>query len=454
MSMDVMNGVVSIASLRRDLNTQAIGAELYDRIRRLYPICRSITGKGLRDTLGLIGQEIDLETREVPSGTQAFDWIVPKEWNVQDAYVKDRDGVRVVDFNASNLHVVQYSMPVRRRMTLAELRPHLFSIPERPDWIPYKTSYYRETWGFCLSHRQLQALVEDEYDVCIDSSLAEGHLTLGECVLPGREADEILFSCHACHPSLCNDNLSGVSTAVTLAKLLTRASRRYTYRFLFIPGTIGAITWLALHEQTAARIRNGLVLSCLGDRGKPTYKRSRRGLGEIDRAAVHVLGRSGDEHEIQDFSPYGYDERQYCSPGFDLPVGVLSRTPHGCFPEYHTSADNLSFMDPAKLSHSLITCLEIVEVLEGNGVYVNRNPKCEPQLGRRGLYRSAGGHGDVHAMETALLWVLNLSDGRHSLLDIAERSGLRFETVRQAADLLAEHELLTEAAAPRSDPAS
>jgi aminopeptidase-like protein len=295
-----------------------------------------------------------------------------------------------------------------------------------------------------LSHRQLQGLLDDDYDVCIDSSLADGHLTFGECVLPGREEAEVLFSCHVCHPSLCNDNLSGMSVAVTLAKLLAQASRRYTYRFLFVPGTIGAITWLALHESVARRIRAGLVLACLGDRGKPTYKRSRQGRAEIDRASAHVLERSKCDHDMVDFAPYGYDERQYCSPGFNLPVGVLSRTPHGRFPEYHTSADNLSLMDPGTLAHSLTTCLSIVEILEGNDVFLNRNPTCEPQLGRRGLYRSAGGYGDVQALERALQWVLNLSDGQHSLLDIAERSGLRFEILRHAADLLVEHELLAE----------
>ena len=320
----------------------------------------------------------------------------------------------------------------------------MFSIPDRPDVIPYKTSYYSPNWGFCLTDRQRQSLRDGDYEVHIDASLEDGHLTLGECVLPGNRPDEVLFSCHVCHPSLCNDNLSGITIAVTLAKLLAARSRRLTYRFLFIPGTIGAIAWLALNEKTATRIKHGLVLSCLGDPGKVTYKRSRRGNADIDRAAAHVLATYGDEHEIHDFSPYGYDERQYCSPGFNLAVGSLSRTPHGRFPEYHTSADNLDFVTPASLADSLLKCLAIVDVLEGNVVYTNRNPKCEPQLGRRGLYSTMGGHGDSRAMEQAMLWVLNLSDGLHSLLDIAERSRLPFEVIRRAASILEQHELLSE----------
>jgi aminopeptidase-like protein len=436
------------AALKAALDRGAIGAEVHARIRRLYPICRSITGNGLRQTLGILGEEIDLRTEEVPTGTPVFDWTVPREWNIRDAYIKDRQGERRVDFNASNLHVINYSVPVNQRMSFAALRPHLYSIPERPDWIPYKTSYYAENWGFCLTHRQLEALEargDQEYDVCIDSTLADGHLTLGQCVLEGREPDEILLSCHACHPSLCNDNLSGISVAVTLARLLSNVPRRYTYRFLFIPGTIGAITWLARHEDAAARVKHGMVLACVGDRGSVTYKRSRRGHATIDRAVVHVLERSGEHFDIKEFSPYGYDERQYCSPGFNLPVGVWSRTPHGCFPEYHTSGDNIDFVDAAALADTVSKIVDVLQVLESDAVTLNRNPKCEPQLGRRGLYATSGGHGGKREMEFALLWVLNLSDGSHSLLDIAERSKLPFSLIRAAADALIHHDLLDEA---------
>jgi aminopeptidase-like protein len=428
-----------------ELEPVAAGRELYDRIVRLYPICRSITGNGVRETLRLLAEDIDLEIHEVATGTPVFDWSIPKEWNIRDAYIRNSHGERVVDFRASNLHVMNYSVPVRARMTLAELRPHLFSIPEHPDWIPYKTSYYSDNWGFCLTDRQLRSLPDDLYDVCIESSLEPGQLTYGEWCLRGRVPDEVLVSCHICHPSLCNDNLSGISVAVALAKWLRRTPRRYTYRFLFIPGTIGAITWLALNDERTSMIRHGLVLACIGDRGGLTYKRSRRGTAEIDRAVSHVLQHAGEGSRIEDFSPYGYDERQYCSPGFDLPVGVLSRTPHGQFAEYHTSADNLAFVDPVSLADSFHTCRSIIDVLEGNGIFINRNPKCEPQLGRRGLYATMGGHSsDRRTQEAALLWVLNLSDGGHSLLDIAERSGLSFVVIRQAATALLGRDLLRE----------
>jgi aminopeptidase-like protein len=432
-----------VDALRQACDSSALGSELYDRVRRLYPICRSITGNGLRETLALIGSEIDIRVHEVPTGTQVFDWTIPKEWNIRDAYIKDASDRKIVDFQASNLHVVNYSVPVRGRFTFEQLRPHLFSIPERPDWIPYKTSYYRETWGFCLSDRQLQSMDPTaDYEVCIDASLESGRLTMAECVLPGETPDEVLVSCHVCHPSLCNDNLSGVSVAVTLARLLARASRRYTYRFLFVPGTIGAIAWLALNERLTNRIKHGLVLACIGDRGKSTYKRSRQSNAEIDRVMKLVLADSHEEHEIQQFSPYGYDERQYCSPGFNLPVGVLSRTPHGRFPEYHSSADNLDLVDPAAMANSLDKCLAAFEILEGNRTYVSLNSKCEPQLGKRGLYRSMGGHG--LSTEEAMLWVLNMSDGHHSLLDIAEQSGLDFRSLNHAAKMLSEASLLSE----------
>jgi aminopeptidase-like protein len=437
-----------IANLKDSLNRAALGSEVYDRIRRLYPICRSITGNGVRETLRILNEEIDIRVDEIPTGARAFDWVIPKEWNIKDAYIKSSDGTRVVDFQHSNLHVVNYSIPVHDVMTLSELRPHLHSIPDRPDWIPYKTSYYSEGWGFCLAHRQLESLADDRYEVCIDSSLEPGSLTLGQCVLPGDETDEVLISCHVCHPSLTNDNLSGVSVGTTLARLLATTRHRYTYRFLFIPGTIGAIAWLSLNEAGVGRIKHGIVLACAGDRGAVTYKRSRRGNAVIDRAAVHVLKHSGNRYAVEDFRPYGYDERQYCSPAFDLPVGVLSRTPYGRFPEYHTSADNLDFVDPESLADTVLTSLAILAVIESDVPYCNLNPKCEPQLSRRGLYASLGGHGGGREMEMALLWVLNLSDGRHSLLDIAEQSTLPFGVVQAAAEALIRHDLLCESVQP------
>jgi aminopeptidase-like protein len=438
-----------LCSLRSMLESSSLGDEIYSLIRELYPICRSITGEGFRETLGRIRKEIPLDVHEVPSGTQVFDWTVPKEWNIRDAYVKNSRGERIIDFKRHNLHVVNYSVPVHRKMSLGELRTHLHTLPNQPDWIPYRTSYYKENWGFCLSHNQLQTMREDEYEVCIDSALENGSLTYGECYLPGKRPAEVLISCHACHPSLCNDNLSSVAIATFLAKYLGQARLRYSYRFLFIPGTIGTITWLSQNEKHVNAIQHGLVLTCLGDRGHITYKKSRRGDAEIDCAVAHVLKHSGRRYDIENFSPYGYDERQYCSPEFNLPVGCLMRTPHGKFPEYHSSADNLELMDPASLAHSLTTCLSVFYVLENNRRYCNQNPKCEPQLGRRGLYRAMGGNRDEKLQETAMLWVLNQSDGEHSLLDIAERSGLGFDTVNDAAGLLLCHGLLKEVPARR-----
>jgi len=421
-----------------------IGHQLHDLIRRLYPICRSITGDGLRETLHIIREQIPIELREVPSGTQALDWIVPKEWNIRDAWIKNSAGDRLVDFRKLNLHVVNYSVPIKARMQLAELKEHLFTLPEHPEWVPYRTSYYKESWGFCLSEQELQRLrANEDYEVCIDSSLKDGYLTYGELLLPGDSTEEVLVSCHVCHPSLADDNLSGIAVAVELARILGQAARRYSYRFLFVPGTIGAITWLARNEQVIPRIRHGLVLTCLGDQSPITYKRSRRGNAEIDRAFAHVLRHSGQRSDVIDFFPYGYDERQYCSPGFNLPVGCVMRARHGGFPEYHTSADNLDFVRPEALAESLSTILAVIDVLEQNRTYLNRKPKGEPQLGRYDLIKSAGNEKERRMDELALLWVLNLSDGEHSLLEIADHANLPFATVKDAALSLLAVNLLT-----------
>ncbi len=423
---------------------------LLNLIKELYPICRSITGEGVRETLRIIQKRVPLEIQEVPSGTKVFDWTVPLEWNVADAYVMNRAGKRVIDFQSHNLHLMSYSVPVRKKMSLEELRPHLFSLPAHPEWIPYRTSYYKENWGFCMRHVDFEELSDEEYDVVIDSTLQVGSLTYGELYLPGETSDEVLISCHVCHPSLCNDNLSGITVAVKLAETMAARSRRYSYRFLFIPGTIGSITWLAQNEQTVPRIRHGLVITGVGDAGNVTYKKSRQGNAEIDRATTHVLRHSGEAHSIIDFFPYGYDERQYCSPGFNLPVGCFMRTPHGQYPEYHSSADNLDLIRSESLSRSYADCLQIFELLEGNRVYVSQNPRCEPQLGRRGLYRAVAGQQENQFRELALLWVLNMSDGRHALLDIADRANLPFGQIQSAAEALIEAGLLNEYRRPEN----
>jgi aminopeptidase-like protein len=409
---------------------QEVGRSIYELIVELFPICRSITGDGFRQTLEILRRYVPLKTTEVPSGTRVFDWTVPNEWNIRSAYIKNARGEKVVDFADSNLHVLNYSLPIHAVLPLDELKKHLFTLPEHPDWIPYRTSYYREAWGFCLSHRQYSNLKEGRYEVAIDSTLAPGSLTLGELALRGELEDEILISVHSCHPSLANDNLSGVATATMLARHLGSISHRYSYRFLFIPGTIGAITWLSLHEEDLPKIKHGLVITGVGDGGKITYKKSRRGSADIDRAACHVLEHLSQPGRVLDFSPYGYDERQYCSPAFNLPVGRISRTPFGEYPEYHTSADNLDFVEPDRLGESYSVIMKIIEVLENDRVYISHNQKCEPQLGKRGIYSSVG------QAELALLWVLNLSDGSCGLLDIAERSGLSFDLIKRSNDTL------------------
>ncbi len=417
---------------------------MYALAERLYRLCRSITGEGVRQSLRILQEYIPLEVREVPSGTPAFDWTVPREWNIRDAWVKGPDGRKAIDFQEHNLHILQYSVPVRRRLSLSELKEHLFTLPEQPDLIPYRTSYYQENWGFCLPHRQLESLQEGEYEVFIDSSLEDGHLTYGEYYLPGETEEEILFSTHICHPSLANDNLSGICLLTFLARALEKSPRRYSCRFLFIPGAIGAITWLALNEEKTRNIRHGLVASLLGAPGSFTYKRSRRGDAGIDRAAEHILKHSGHSFEVMDFFPYGYDERQYCSPGFDLPVGSLTRSRFGSFPEYHTSADDLSFIKASCLEESLQIYRSLAEALDNDRRYQNLNPKCEPQLGRRGLYDAIGGNSDSKDRQLAMLWILNFSDGRHSLLDIAEKSGYPFRLILEMSRLLREKGLLGE----------
>jgi aminopeptidase-like protein len=395
--------------------------------------------------LKIIQGLLPVQVHEVPSGTKVFDWEVPKEWNIKSAYIKNSNGKKVLDFANCNLHVLNYSVPVHKKVSLQELQSHLFYLQDHPDWIPYRTSYYKEDWGFCMSYNQFLTLEDDTYEVFIDSTLSPGHLSYGEYYIPGETSDEVLISAHICHPSLANDNLSGISVSTFLAKHLREKKRRYSYRFLFIPGTIGAITWLALNEATAGSIKHGLVLSLLGDAGNFTYKKSRQDTSEIDRIAEYVLKSRNSANKIIEFIPYGYDERQFCSPGFNMAVGCLSRTTYGQYIQYHTSADNLSFITPTQLEGSLQATIEIVETLEANQKYLNLNPKCEPQLGKRGLYNLKGGNNEAKEFQMALLWTLNLSDGKHSTLDIAKRSGIQFRFIVEAVNGLLDCKLLQEA---------
>ena len=424
------------------------GEAAYDLMRRLFPICRSLTGDGVRATLDILAEQIPIARTEVPSGTQVFDWIVPDEWNIRDAYVAAPDGTRVVDFRESSLHVVGYSEPVRATLPLEQLRERLFTLPEQPDLIPYRTSYYSRTWGFCLPHRRLEELAPGDYEVVIDSTLEPGHLTYGEVVVEGSGDEEVLISTYVCHPSLANDNLSGIAVATMLAKELVQRRLRHTYRVVFAPGTIGPLTWLHQNQDRLDRIAHGLTVSCIGDAGGLTYKRSRRGDADVDRAVATVLRDTGKPHRILDWDPWGGDERQFCSPGFNLPVGTLMRTPHGEFDGYHTSADGLERISPAALEEAVESALAVVDVLENNRTVVNTSPYGEPQLGRRGLFRSAGGAVASPEEEKAFLWLLNLCDGSASLLDVADRSGLAYPVIRRAAERLEQAELLAPAGSP------
>jgi aminopeptidase-like protein len=421
--------------LQREPESRQAAETAFGLMTSMYPICRSITGDGVRRTLDLLERYLPLQRSEVPTGTPAFDWDIPREWNIRDAYVAAPDGRRVVDFRASNLHVVGYSTPVDRTMTLDELQPHLHSLPEHPDWIPYRTSYYRDHWGFCLRHRDRAALGPGPYRVVIDSDLAPGHLTYAESVVPGATDDEAIVYTHTCHPSLANDNLSGIAVAAMLAEALRAERPRLTWRFVFGPGTIGSLAWLSRNEDRIGRLRAGLVLGLLGDAGPLRYKRSRRGSTATDRAAAYVL--VGDTHRgtLTDFEPYGYDERQFCSPGFDLPIGRVTRSSNSGYPEYHTSADDLSLIRPDSLAGSIRAVARMISVLDANRHPLSLSPKGEPRLGKRGLYGSVGGAGPGE-FEHALLWVLSLSDGASDLLAMAERSGMPFDLLDRAAGAL------------------
>ncbi len=419
-----------------------IGNEMYEQIKQLFPICRSITGNGVRQTLKIIKEIIPIEINEVPSGTKVFDWTVPKEWNINDAYIKNSKGERIIDFKKSNLHVLHYSIPVRKKIKLQELKEHLYSLPEQPELIPYLTSFYNENWGFCLSHKQLESLNDEEYEICIDSTLKDGHLTYGELEIKGEIDDEVLLSCYVCHPSICNDNLSGISLVTALAKKMSGMKLRYSYRFLFIPETIGSITWLSKNEKNIPKIKHGLIATCLGDRGNSTYKKTRDGNSEIDQVVEKVLIESDQPYQILDFWPSGSDERQFSSPGFNLKVGSLMRSVYGKFPEYHTSADNLDFVKSDFLEDSFNKYLNAIFILENNLTYRNLNPKCEPQLGKRGLYNKIGGQKREKVDKMALMWVLNLSDGNNSLLDISFKAKINFSEIKNAADVLYQNDLL------------
>ncbi len=429
---------------KKRLTKDEVGKQLYSVIERLYPICRSITGDGVRETLSVVSKHIPLKVYEIPSGTKVYDWEIPPEWNIKDAWIKNSKGEKIVDFKKSNLHVLNYSTPVFKEVTLEELKGHLSTLPDQPDKIPYKTSYYTRNWGFSMSHNQFVTLEEGNYQVMIDSTLNSGSLTYGEYFIQGKTTDEVLISTHICHPSLCNDNLSGIAISTFIAKTLSALNLRYSYRFLFIPTTIGSIAWLSTHEKEIDKVKYGLVLTLLGDPGKFNYKKSRIGNAEIDRIVENTLKQTVSSFGIIEFYPYGYDERQFCSPGINLPMGRLTRTPHNEFPEYHNSGDNLEFVRPDKLAESYELVHTIIDAIEGNKTFINLNPKGEPQFGKRMVYESMAEKSKNRELQMAMLWVLNMSDGINSLLDISERAGIKFSLIQKASNALLKVNLLKE----------
>ena len=432
-------------ALTEDFDAAAAGRAVYGLARDLFPLPRSLTGDGVRETLRIVADVVPLEVTEVPTGTPIFDWTAPREWNVRDAWIADPSGRRLIDYRDSNLHVLGYSGPTRATLSGAELRERLHSLPDEPDRIPFRTAYWADTWGFCVSERQRETVEpETQYEAVIDASLEDGSLTYGEAVLRGETDDEeVVLSTYVCHPSLANDNVSGIALLSILGRHLAQRPLRRTHKLLFSPGTLGPLAWLSRNLDGLGRIRAGLVVACVGDAGPLRYKRTRDGDADVDRAATHVV-RERAGAIVEDFVPWGGDERQFCSPGFDLPFGALTRTPHGLYPEYHSSADNLDLINAESLGDSLAAALEILDVLERDRTYVSRSPYGEPQLGRRGLYReiSAGAPREDERFQRAILWVLNQADGKHSLLETAERAQLPFPIVAAAADALVEAELL------------
>lgn len=400
--------------------------ELEKYFDRLWPICRSITGNGLRESLGILGEILPLEVIEYPTGTKAFDWEVPREWNIKEAYIETPDGRRVADFSQNNLHVLNYSIPVEKEVSYDELKQHIRTLPDQPDAIPYVTSYYSEKWGFCLSQKEFDTLpTEGNYKVKIDSTLEPGALSVGHCVLKGETSEEVLISTYVCHPSMANNELSGPLAAAFLYQKLAALSRRkYTYRFVFAPETIGVIAYLSQFGETMkANTEAGFVATCCGDEGAFTYKRSKNPASLADRAAEHLLMHSGKEHSIIDFAVGGSDERQYCSPGFNMPVGSLMRTMYQRYDEYHTSLDNKEFISFEALEESIAMYFDLCQILELNDMYFNTIQHGEPQLGKRGLYPDSINPDDARDELHNRLHLLSFADGKTDLIEIANRRG-------------------------------
>ncbi len=429
-----------------------IGERIHQLAARLFPICRSLSGNGVRETLAILQEQFPLRMHEVPTGTQVLDWTVPREWNIRDAYVEDEEGNRVIDFRSNNLHVVGYSVPVDRWVTLAELQEHVYSLEGQPDAIPYVTSYYQERWGFCMAHNKRLQLREGKYRVRVDSDLKDGHLTYGECIIPGREDREVFLSTYICHPSMANNELSGPVVSSFIAQWLLSQPRRYTYRIIFIPETIGAITYLSRHRShLLEKVVVGFNLSCIGDERAYSYVASRYGNTLADKIASNVLKLRAPDFKKYSFLFRGSDERQYCSPGVDLPLVTLCRSKFGMYPEYHTSLDNLELVTPAGLRGGYEMVRECIEAVENNRTY---RMTCygEPQLGKRGLYPTLSTRTSGASVDTMMNFIA-YADGTNDLVDISSIIGTPVGELVPIAARLIEAGLLEETS-PRPLPAT
>lgn len=408
----------------KDDDIENIGLNMHKLCEKLFPICRSLTGDGFRESLNILKNElglVNLQVFEVPTGTKCFDWEVPKEWNIRDAYVIDPNGKKICDFKVSNLHIVGYSTPIDKEISLEELQEHLYSLPEQPTAIPYVTSYYKERWGFCISQEQRDNLVLGQYRVYIDSELKDGSLTYGELIIPGETEQEVFLSSYLCHPSMANNELSGPVVTLTLAKwLLSLKSRKYTYRIIIIPETIGSITYLSLNYKIMKEnIVAGFNVSCVGDDRAYSYLPSKEGNSLADIVATHVL-----KHSHPDFISYSFldrqsDERQYCSSGIDLPLCSVMRTKYGCYPEYHTSLDDLTLVTPTGLFGAYEVLRRSIECLESNEILVT-TVLCEPQLGKRGLYPTISTKESSSIVKNMMNFIA-YCDGSYTNLEIAEK---------------------------------
>ncbi len=418
--------------------------DVYGWIKDLFPICRSLTGDGVRETLAYFKKLLpELEIHEIATGTEVFDWTIPNEWNIKDAWIKDPDGKKIVDFKELNLHVLGYSTPIHTKLSLEELQKHLYSLPEQPEAVPYVTSYYKERWGFCISEKQRSNLKSGDYEVFIDSKLGPGHLTYADLLIPGKSKKEILLSSYVCHPSMANDELSGPTIAIALARWIKKLDRRFSYRIVLIPETIGAIAYLSKNiDQMKKNTIAGFVLSCMGDDLTYSYLESRLGNSYADRVAQTVLNNHFPDYKKYSFLTRGSDERQYCSPGVDLPVVSIMRSKYAQFPEYHTSNDNLDFISPEGLAGSMEVLKKAIKLIEADKKYKVKC-LCEPQLGKRGLYPSISTHATFAQVKDLRNFIV-YSDGNHSLLDISEKIGVAPELLYPIIDKLIQADLIEE----------